>query len=127
VLDRRAQEGFRVEKKLSDAQTLPSGLVIQYQYLAIGNHSEILERGQMLGERTIAELRRMRGLLETHRPFHNDPEFNDPEIMFDRDELPYFSDPVQDIEPDLTPPPDLLHDETQRIISALLELADRTH
>jgi len=125
VLDRRAQEGFRVDKKLIEPQVLPSGLVVEYKELAIGNHQDMLTRGQPLGERTIAELHIMRELLETHRPFHSDPEFNDPEIMFDCDALPYLSDPVQDIEPHLIPPPDLLHRQTLGIITALLELADR--
>jgi hypothetical protein len=127
VLARRAQEGFRVEKKLGDARQLPSGLVIQYKALVAGNHRDILVRGQALREHTVAELEKMRRLIETHRPFHDDPEFNDPEIMFDRDELPYLSDPVRDIVPELTPPPNVLHEAMLTIIATLLQLADRGH
>lgn len=150
VLDRRASEGFRVEKKLSDPQLLPSGLAMQYLELGSASHRDILvpvrsadeatgtlrmtgpfkinhARAEALGEHTIAELDKMRELLETHRPFHHDPEFNDPEIMFDLNGLPYFSDPVQDIEPgypDFAPPtPEDLHEEMLQVVAQLREIA----
>lgn len=150
VLDRRASEGFRVQKKLSDPQHLPSGLVMQYLELGSASHQDILvpvdskdkatgklrmtglftinhARAEVLDEHTIVELDKMRELLETHRPFHHDPEFNDPEIMFDRNGLPYFSDPVQDILPgydDFPPPaPDDLHEEMLQVIAQLREVA----
>jgi len=147
VLERRAGEGFRVANDLGAARRSSGGLVVQYLELGAASDKDILipaaseheavgrlpihgyfsidrARAQILGARTVVELDKMRELLETHRPFHRDREFNDPEIMFDRDGLPYLSDPVQDTQEDFpTPEPDALHAETLQVIAQLRKVA----
>lgn len=147
VLERRAAEGFRVARDLAPPRRSPGGLVVQYLELGAASDRDILTtaasaheadgrlpihgyfsidhaRAQTLGAHTIAELDKMRELLEVHRPFHRDREFNDPEIMFDRDGLPYLSDPVQDMQTDFpAPEPDALHAEALQVIAVLRKVA----
>ncbi len=147
VLDRRAGEGFRVANDLGAPRRSSGGLVFQYLELGAASDRDILTtaasaheadgrlpvhgyfsidhaRAQTLGARTVVELDKMAELLEIQRPFHRDREFNDPEIMFDRDGLPYLSDPVQDMQPDFpAPEPDALHAETLQVITVLRKVA----
>ncbi|CAN7559128.1 hypothetical protein LJR230_003914 [Trinickia sp. LjRoot230] len=148
VLERRREEGFPVQAYYGPPRRLQSGLVAQYLDLWEGTDKDVLvfaesdetAHGRLAGgarfaldhsrttsfnERTIEDLDKIRELIELRRPFHNDPEFNDPELGYDADGRVYLCDPVVDYEATDLPPrePDMLEGQILQVIAQLREIA----